>query len=97
MEAIRQIVDGSALASLIRLPRSLHGKKVEVVVTPVAEGTVAQAERQAKGMPLITKAQLDELKKTSKVRSLCGSIPHPPITVAEIREERLRERYGSFD
>jgi hypothetical protein len=97
MNAVRQIVDGSELAQLIRLPRSLHGKKVEVIVLPVDDSGTDRAEESGSGMPQITKAQLDELKKTSKIVSLCGSIPHPPITIAEIREERLRQRYGDFD
>jgi hypothetical protein len=97
MDAVRQIVDGSALASLIRLPRTLHNKKVEVIVLPVADSAEGKNKTQTAELPQITRAQLDEMKKTSKVKSLCGSIPHSPITIAEIREERLRERYGSLD
>jgi hypothetical protein len=97
MDAVRQIVDGSALAPLIRLPKSLHDRKVEVIVLPVTDNAEGKNETQAAEFPRITRAQLDELKKTSKIKSLCGSIPHPPVTIAEIREERLRERYGSLD
>jgi hypothetical protein len=92
MDAIRQIVDGSALAPLIRLPKSFHGKKVEVIVFPAEKDESAD-----KGLPRITRAQLDELKRTSKVSALRGSIPHPAVTIQEIREERLRERYGRTD
>jgi hypothetical protein len=97
MDAVRQIVDGSALASLIRLPRSLHDRKVEVIVLPVADRAEEQNKTQAAQLPRITRAQLDEMKKTSKIKSLCGSIPYPSITIDEIREERLQERYGSLD
>jgi hypothetical protein len=97
MDAVRQIVDGSALASIIRLPRSLHDKKVEVIVFPVTDNAEKKNESHTAELPRITIAQLNEMKKTSKVKSLCGSIPHPPVTIAEIREERLHERYGSLD
>jgi hypothetical protein len=97
MDAVRQIVDGSSLAAIIRLPKSLHDKKVEVIVLPVTDSAEGKNESRTAEFPRITIAQLDELKKTSKVKSLCGSIPHPPITIAEIREERLRERYDSLD
>lgn len=97
MDAVRQIVDGSALATLIRLPRSLHGKKVEVIVLPVSENAVVNEGKKSADIPKITRARLEELRTTSTASKLTGSIPHPYVTIQQIREERLGEKYGSFD
>jgi hypothetical protein len=37
------------------------------------------------------------MKKNSASVKLTGAIPHSPITMTEIREERLAEKYGSID
>ena len=96
MNAIRQIVDGSALAPIIKIPRSLHGRKVEVIVLPVADSGTGSVAQEKADLPRITKAQLEELRAKSTATKLTGSIPHPYITAQEIREERLAEQYGSF-
>jgi hypothetical protein len=89
MNAVRQIVDGNALASLIRLPRSLYDKKVEVIVLPVIDNSIAQVEEMKADLPQISKAQMDGLRAKSTATKLTGSIPRPYVTIQEIREERL--------
>jgi len=45
----------------------------------------------------VTRAELDDMLKGSVTESLLGAIPCPPISVQEIRQERLADKYGSFD
>jgi hypothetical protein len=96
MEAVRKIVDGSALATVVNLPASLHSRKVEIIVLPAVD-VVGTPNSGKTSMRKITRARLDELKGKSKIMALRGSIPHPPTTIAEIRAERLSERYGHLD
>jgi len=93
MDAIREIVSGDALSSVIRLPKWLRGRQVEVIVLPARE---QDSKRTSATVPKVTREELDEMKKTSTAVELTGSIPHPYMTAAEIREERLADRYGSF-
>ena len=96
MDAIRQIIDGSVLAPIIKIPKSMHGRKVEVIVLPLAGNGADSLTQEKPELPRITKAQFEELRAKSTARKLTGSIPHPYITAREIREERLAERYGGF-
>jgi hypothetical protein len=96
MEAVREIVDGSALATVVSLPAALHSRKVEVIVFPVTDAAATPSNENAHAQK-ITRARLDELKKGSRLMALRGAIPHPPTTIAEIREERLGTHYGHLD
>jgi hypothetical protein len=97
MEAVRKIIDGSVLATVVNLPASMYDGKVEIIVFPAPDDPSVNKSDTGQSLPGITRARLDELKKNSKVATLRGSIPHPPTTMAEIREERLSERYGHLD
>jgi hypothetical protein len=92
MDAMREIVSGSALSSIIKLPKSLQNRKVEIIVLPVVE-----AAETDKPLPKISGDKIRALKKNSSSVKLTGAIPHAAITIAEIREERLAEKYGSID
>lgn len=94
MDAIREIVSGNALSSVIKLPKWLHNRQVEVIVLPVNRQTDGVSTPFA---PKVSRLELDEMKKGSAAVKLRGAISHPPITISEIREERLAARYGRTD
>ncbi|MDR2108235.1 MAG: hypothetical protein LBP28_02075 [Coriobacteriales bacterium] len=94
MDAVREIVDASRLANVMDIPESLWGRRVEVIVLPALDQTPKE-EMQAKPYP--TKIELDEMLKGSVTESLLGSIPHAPISAAEIRAERLAGKYDPAD
>lgn len=48
MEALRQIVDSAALGNVIKLPQSMIGKKLEIIVIPV-ENTEKATHKSMKG------------------------------------------------
>jgi hypothetical protein len=91
MDAIREIVSGNALSSIIKLPKSLRNRQVEIIVLPASVAAVSTS------VPKISRNKILEMKKNSTSVKLTGAIPHAPITIAEIREERLTDRYGSID
>ncbi|MDR0853304.1 MAG: hypothetical protein LBN34_02940 [Clostridiales Family XIII bacterium] len=90
MDAIREIVNGNALSSIIKLPKSLRDKQVEVIILPINE-EVSDTEIK------VSRDILRQMKKNATVTKLTGAISHEPITIAEIREERLVDKYGSID
>jgi hypothetical protein len=91
MEAIREIVSGKALSYIINLPKSLRNRQVEIIVFPVGEVAAN------KSIPKISRNEILHMKKSSSSVKLTGAIPHAPITIAEIREERITEKYGRID
>jgi hypothetical protein len=93
MDAIREIVSGNALSALIKLPKSLRNRQVEIIVLP-ARGADSV---EGKSVRKISRNELLEMKKNSASVKLTGAIPHAPITIAEIREERLAGKYGCID
>jgi hypothetical protein len=97
MNAIRQIVDSDALTPLIKLPKSFAGKRVEVIVLPLAEGTASNSGKKKMASRGITRAQLERFRATSSATKLTGSISHPYMTIQEIRAERFNEQYDSLD
>ena len=73
----------------IHTPRvSVYGHGDGIILLPVVE---------QKTVPKVTRDELDEMLKGSVTESLLGAIPHPPITIQEIREERLARKYGHSD
>jgi hypothetical protein len=78
MDAIREIVSGNALASVIKLPKRLRDRQVEVIVLPAHDSDAANA---ADATPKVSRAELDEMKKTSSAVELTGSIPYPYMTI----------------
>jgi hypothetical protein len=94
MDAIREIVSGNALSSIMKLPKWLHSRQVEVIVLPVVGETGGDS---LVSTSKISRRELDALKKDSVAIRLTGAISHPPITMSEIREERLGARNGRTD
>jgi hypothetical protein len=94
VDAIREIVSGKALSSVIRLPDWLRDGQVEVIVLPASDRAIGIP---APSVPKVSRRELDNMKKGSVTEKLTGAINHPPVTIAEIREERLAERYGRTD
>ena len=50
-------------------------------------------------LPKITMAQIEEWSKTPEIQSLVGVLKNanlpPDITISDIRNERLKEKYGT--
>jgi hypothetical protein len=109
MQTVRKIVDADALASLVDLPRSFNHRRVEITVREV-DGDGGAAEKRADSkdgrLPLVSREELDEMIKGSKAEKLAGFLNKgdwswlpPPltpenITAKDIRELRLKEKYG---
>jgi hypothetical protein len=87
MEAVRQIVDGNLLGSVIALPKAFRDIRVEVTVRPVFE---------EKGMPAITRSALRAMLDDSVTQSISGVLPHTDMALEDFRAERLR-RYECAD
>ena len=92
MTAIREIVDSSSLANIVKLPPAFTNRKVELIVFPV--------EETAKEMPKFTKAQIEEAAKSPKVQAIVGVLKDaglpPDTTIKDIRQMRLEEKYGEY-
>jgi hypothetical protein len=86
MNAVRQIVDSSALENIVKLPNSFKkNKKVEVIVFPVAE-----AQSQEKPKTRLTRKQLRESMEGSITEELSGILSSASsMTLDDIRAERL--------
>ena len=88
MYAIRQVVDGNALAQIVKLPKHMQSGQVEIIIMP--------AEQNRRQHP-ITRSQLEALLSGSNTEALTGSLPAEfDAEVEQIRLER-RARHESFD
>jgi hypothetical protein len=87
MEAIRKVVDGSLLDSIISLPQHFQNRKVEIIVLPVEEPIESQK---------ISAAEMDSILVGSITESLMGSLPDEGKTLDDYREERL-QKYEYID
>ena len=89
MTAVREIVDSSSLADIVKLPPAFMNRKVEVIVFPV--------EDAAKVIPKFTIAQIEEAANSPKVQAIVGLLKDaglpPEITIKDIRKMRLEEKY----
>jgi hypothetical protein len=85
MEYVREIIDSNVLDQVLTLPRSFHNRKVEILVFPVHD--------QEKKINIDTR-KINELMEGSITQSLIGAVPHPEITLDEIRSLRL-QKYDS--
>ena len=85
MEYVREIVDSSVLDNVLTLPRSFHDRKVEILVFPVPDN-----EKKVN----INQKKISELMEGSITQSLIGAVPHPDISLEEIRSLRL-QKYDS--
>jgi hypothetical protein len=86
MEYVREIVDSSVLDNVLTLPRSFHDRKVEILVFPVSD-----KEKKIN----INQKKINELMEGSITQSLIGAVPHPDISLEEIRSLRLQKYDGS--
>ena len=86
MEYVREIVDSSVLDNVLTLPRSFHDRKVEILVFPVPD-----KEKKVN----INQKKINELMEGSITQSLIGAVPHPDISLEEIRSLRLQKYDGS--
>lgn len=81
MEAIRQIIDSNLLNGIIQLPSEFHNKRVEVVVS-------VKEERR---LPKVTRAELDEMVKKSRMKKYAGIISDDGMTLEDYRAERMKK------
>jgi len=86
MEFIREIIDSNMLDQVLTLPPSLQDRKVEILVFPVQD-----REKKIN----IDNEKLHDLMEGSITQSLIGAVPHPDITLNEIRSLRLQKYDGS--
>lgn len=88
MNVVRQVVDGSVLAQIIRLPKHLQSKQVEIIVMPIEQNQNRQ---------IISRSQLEARLSGSNTEVLTGALPIEFDTeVDKIRAER-RIKYENFD
>jgi hypothetical protein len=100
MTAVRKIVDSSALEDIIDLPPAFRNKKVEVILFPLEEPSDFLSADKAsieEKFPLIKVAQIEEWAKAPQIQALVGilkgtGLPED-ISIEEIRDERLSEKY----
>ena len=98
MTALRKVVDSSALAGLFDLPPALQNKKIEVVLFP-AEETAEETPISMQNKPSrLTMAQIEEWAKAPEIQVLVGALTGTglpvDISMHDIRNERLTEKYG---
>ena len=86
MDFIREVIDSSVLEHVLTLPRSFQDRKVEILVFPVHE----QEKKTS-----IDQRKINDLMEGSVTQSLIGAIPHPDITLDEIRSLRLQKYDGT--
>jgi hypothetical protein len=78
----RQIVNASALESVIEMPPMFRSRKLEVTIRAI-EGKTS--------FPQIAPDDLDALLAGSVTQSLIGIIPDKGMSLAEYRAERLKK------
>ncbi|MDR0494597.1 MAG: hypothetical protein LBG95_03075 [Treponema sp.] len=92
MTQVRKIVDSNSLPDFFDLPPNLRNRKVEVIVFPVEEKT--------EKLPQFTMEQMIEWSKSPKVQAIVGVLEGadlpPDITMKDIRQMRLEERYSEY-
>jgi hypothetical protein len=90
MTQVRKIVDSSSLAGIFDLLPVFKNRKVEVIMFPV--------EEKSETIPKVTTAQIDEWTQTPELQALAGLLKGsdlpPDITMKDIRQMRLAEKYG---
>ena len=75
MEVIREYVDADRLSTVIALPESFRNQKVEVIVLPMPKHVTNKGDSDI----------------SSTIHSLVGAIPSTPLSLEELRLERLRK------
>jgi hypothetical protein len=84
MEAVREIVDGSVLSSVLSLPKSYQNRQLEIIVFPCEPDKNIRSNS-----PKMTSEELDAIVKGSTVESLIGIIPDTGKTLDDYKTERL--------
>jgi hypothetical protein len=82
MEAVKQIISSELLNGVIKLPRIMQNKKVEVIVM------LADEKRE---LPSLTKDRIDAMIEGSVTESLIGVLPCLSVPLEDYRIERLRK------
>jgi hypothetical protein len=90
MEAVNDYYNGHTFVPT----KPVKVKKNQRAIVTILDDII---ERDDKSNTKISRDRILELKKTSTSVKLTGAIPHAPITIEEIREERLTDKYGSID
>jgi hypothetical protein len=89
MTAVRKIVDSSSLVDIFGLPPAFKNRKVEVIMFPV--------EETVDTIPKFTMAQIEEAANSPEVQAIVGVLKDaglpPDITMKDIRQMRLEEKY----
>jgi hypothetical protein len=92
MTQVRKIVDSSSLAGIFDLPPVFKNRKVEVIMFPVEEKT--------EKLPKFTREQIEEWTKTPALQAIAGILKDaglpPDITMKDIRQMRLEEKYKEY-
>jgi len=90
MTQVRKIVDSSSLVGIFDLPPVFKNRKVEVIMSPV--------EEKINETPRFTREQIEEAAKSPEVQALVGVLKDAglpeDITMKDIRQMRLAEKYG---
>lgn len=75
MEVVREFVGADRLSTVIALPESFKNQKVEVIVLPMPKHNTNKRAADISGT----------------IRSLVGAIPSTPLSLEELRRERLQK------
>ena len=90
MTQVRKIVDSSSLSGIFDLPPAFKNRKIEVIMFPVEEKTET--------IPQFTMEQINEWAQSPQVQALVGVLKDAglpeDITMKDIRQMRLAEKYG---
>jgi hypothetical protein len=96
MTAIRKIVDAHALAELFDLPPAFRNRRLEVVLLPADDDP---PQTPGNGFKRFSVAQVEQWANAPEVQALTGALKGTglpaDLTIQDIREMRLAERYGT--
>ena len=75
MEVVRRFIDASNLMSIMPLPETFQGRKLEIIVLPAEDPNTDTEKTDTKSI----------------VQSLIGAIPSTDLAPSALREERLQK------
>ena len=89
MTAVRKVIESNSIADIFDLPPILRNRKVEVIVFPL--------EDSIRVMPKFDRTQIEKAANSPRVRAIVGVLKDtglpPDITIKDIRQMRLEEKY----
>jgi len=98
MTAVRKLVDAHILADMFDLPPAFKNKKIEVILLPVEDSPEEAPISLQKDFSRFTAAQIEEWAQAPEVQTLVGALKEAglpsDISMADIRSERLAEKYA---